>query len=224
MSFLLTTFVLPHCAHCTQFIIYISVVNFDALAQASDSLNAGLEPRRSLGTEYLADWMPADKSTELSRIMLRKTWTRQPVTVISEHSTHSTPLPFGIRKWLWRYTCLLLLISMLWHRKRFSNRKVTGCRPLLDAGFEPRGSLGTEYPADWMPADQPTELSRIKLKKLNLTARPYDQPAFSHSTPLPFGTRSWLWRYTCLFFGKFDALVYSIYYIHTILHSCILSN
>ena len=43
--------------------------------------------------------MPADKPTELSRINL-KTWTRQPVPMISEHPAHSTPL----RTWLWRYT------------------------------------------------------------------------------------------------------------------------
>ena len=46
-----------------------------------------------------------------------KTWTRLPVPMISEHSAHSTPLPVGIRTWLWRYTCSLLLISMLWHRQ-----------------------------------------------------------------------------------------------------------
>ena len=34
-----------------------------------------------------------------------------------EHSAHSTPLPFGFRTWLRRYTCLLLLMSMLWHRQ-----------------------------------------------------------------------------------------------------------
>ena len=39
-----------------------------------------------------------------------------------------------------------------------------------------------------MPADKPTELSRIKLKNLNSTARPYDQQAFS---PLDL-TASWL--------------------------------
>ena len=37
--------------------------------------------------------------------------------MISEHSAHSTPQPFGIRTWLWRHSCLLLLISMLWHRQ-----------------------------------------------------------------------------------------------------------
>ena len=66
--------------------------------------------------------MPADKPTELSRIKL-KTWTRQPVPMISEHSAHSTPQPFGIRTWLWRYTCLLLLISMLWHRQAIFESK-----------------------------------------------------------------------------------------------------
>ena len=35
------------------------------------------------------------------------------------------------------YTCLLLLISMLWHRLAFSNRNETSCPPLLNAGFEP---------------------------------------------------------------------------------------
>ena len=37
--------------------------------------------------------------------------------MISKHSAHLTPLPFGIGTWLWRYTDLLLLISMLWHRQ-----------------------------------------------------------------------------------------------------------
>ena len=43
--------------------------------------------------------------------------------MISEHSAHSTPLPFGIRTWLWRYICLLLLISMLWHRQAIFESK-----------------------------------------------------------------------------------------------------
>ena len=78
-------------------------------------LNTGFEPRVS-DTKSPADWMPVDKPTELSRIKL-KTWTRQPVPMISEHSAHSTPLPVGFRTWLWRYTCWLLLISMLRHRQ-----------------------------------------------------------------------------------------------------------
>ena len=37
--------------------------------------------------------------------------------MISKHSAHSSPLPDGFRTWLWRNTCLLLLILMLWHRQ-----------------------------------------------------------------------------------------------------------
>ena len=46
--------------------------------------------------------MLADKPTELSKIKL-KTWTRQPVPMISEHSAHLTPLSVDFRTWLWRY-------------------------------------------------------------------------------------------------------------------------
>ena len=66
--------------------------------------------------------MLADKLTELSRIKL-KTWTRRPVPMISEHSAHLTPLSVDFRTWLWRYTCLLLLISMLWHRQAIFKSK-----------------------------------------------------------------------------------------------------
>ena len=71
-------------------VITMFVVNFDGLAQASDfrierrqvvflfwlqDSNPGVS-----GIESPADWMPADKATEL------KTWTRQPVHMVSEHS------------------------------------------------------------------------------------------------------------------------------------------
>ena len=66
--------------------------------------------------------MPTDEPTELSRIKL-KTWTPQPISVNNEHSDQSTPLHVGIRTWLWRYTCLLLLNSMLWHRQSIFESK-----------------------------------------------------------------------------------------------------
>ena len=80
------------------------------------SAESRIRTQRVSETQSSADWMPADKPTELSRIKL-KTWNRQPIPMISKHSAHLTPLPFGIRTWLWRYTYLLLLISMLWHRQ-----------------------------------------------------------------------------------------------------------
>ena len=137
-------------SHLALAIYIFFVVNFDALAQASDFHSKGdklsssaecrIRTHRVSETQSSADWMPADKPTELSRIKL-KTWTRQPVPMISKHSAHLTPLPFGIRTWLWRYTYFLLLISMLWHRQAIFIRKETSCIPLLNAGFEPTGSL-----------------------------------------------------------------------------------
>ena len=198
--------------------------------------------------------MLADKPTDLSRIKL-KFWTGQPVPMISEHSAQLTPLSVDFRTWLWRYTYLLLLILMFWHRqaifkskrdklcssaesriwtrdprhqiacrlnarwqtdwaiedqarnmnstcpslwsasiqptwphcqltfapgsgdihicccqfrssgtgKWYSNRNETSCVPLLNAGFD-LGIPDTKLAADWMLADKPTELSRIKLK------------------------------------------------------------
>ena len=70
--------------------IYMSVVvNFDALAQARD---IRIERKQVV---FLC-WMPAP--------------------MMSEHLAQLTSLPIGFCTWLWPYTCLLLLISMLWHR------------------------------------------------------------------------------------------------------------
>ena len=132
-----------------------------------DNLSSSAESRiRTQGvseTQSSADWMPADKPTELSRIKL-KTWTRQPVPMISKHSAHLTPLPFGIRTWLWRYTYLLLLISMLWHRQAIFESKGDNLSSSAESRIRTQGVSETQSSADWMPADKPTELSRIKLK------------------------------------------------------------
>ena len=66
--------------------------------------------------------MPTHKPTELSSIKL-KTWTQQPVPMMSEHSAHLISLLIGFRIWLWRYTCFLLLILMLWHRQAILESK-----------------------------------------------------------------------------------------------------
>ena len=140
--------------------------------------------------------MPADKPTELSRIKL-KTWTRQPVPMISKHSAHLTPLPFGIRTWLWRYT-YLLLISMLWHRQAIFESKGDKLSSSAESRIRTQGVSETQSPADWMPADKPTELSRIKLKTWTRQPVPMISKHSAHLTPLPFGIRTWLWRYTYL--------------------------
>ena len=101
------------------------VVNFDALAQASD---IRIERRQVVFicwmqgsnlevSNIFASRLNAHSQTDWAIEDQAKTWTQQPVPMISEHSAHSTTLPVGFRTWLWRYTCLLLLISMLWHRQ-----------------------------------------------------------------------------------------------------------
>ena len=156
------------------------VVNFDALAFESkgDKLSSSAESRirthQGLRHQSPADWMPADKLNELSRIKLN-TWTRQPVPMISEHSAHSIPLPFGIRTWLWRYTCLLLLISMLWHRQaifeskgdKLSSSAERRIRTHQGLRHQIASRLNARWQTDWTIEDQ--------AKNLNSTARPYDQ-------------------------------------------------
>ena len=114
----------------------------------SSSAECRIWTQRVSGTESPADWMPADKPTELSRIKL-KTWTQQPVPMISEHSAYSTPLPFGFRTWLWRYTCLLLLISMVWHRQAIFKSKGDKLSSSAECRIWTR-VFGTESPTDWM--------------------------------------------------------------------------
>ena len=117
--------------------------------------------------------------------------------MISEHSAHLAPLSVDFRTWLWRYTCLLVFISMLWHRQAILKSKETSCVPLLNAGFEP-GAPDTNSPADWMLADKPTELSRIKLKTWTRQPVPLFSEHSSHLAPLSVDFRTCLWRYTCL--------------------------
>ena len=166
-----------------------------------DKLSSSAEGRiltqRVSDTYSPADWMPADKPTELSRIKL-KTWTRQPVPMISKHSAHLTPLPFGIRTWLWRYTYLLLFISMLWHRQAIFESKGDKLSSSAEGRIRTQRVSDTYSPADWMPADKPTELSRIKLKTWTRQPVPMISKRTAHLTPLPFGIRTWLWRYTYL--------------------------
>ena len=168
-------------------------VNFDALAQASD---IRIERRQVVFLCWEQDSNPSGSLT-LNRQQTEcpltnrlsyqgssyKTWTRQPVPMISQHSAHLTPQPFGIRTWLWRYTSLLLLISMLWHRQAIFKSKGDKMSSSAESRIRTHQGLRHQFPADWMPTDKPTELSRIKLYNLNSTARPYDQRAFSPLDP-----------------------------------------
>ena len=99
--------------------------------------NAGFEPKISRA-ESPANWMLADKLTELSRIKLQ-TWTQCPKPMISECSAHSTPLPAGFHTWLWRYTCLFLLILMLWRRQAIYEVKGDKLSPPVECRIRTHG-------------------------------------------------------------------------------------
>ena len=79
------------------------------------------------------------------------------------------------------YIYLLLLISMLWHRQAIFESKGDKLSSSAEGRIRTQRVSDTYSPADWMPADKPTELSRIK-QNLNSTARPYDQQAFRTRT------------------------------------------
>ena len=183
---------------------YIFVVNFDALAQASD---IQIERRQVVFLCWKQDLNPGSQTsnrqqTECSltnRLSYRgssyKTWTRQPVPMISEHSAHLTPLSVDFRTWLWRYT-YLLLISMLWHRQAIFKSKGDKLCSSAESRIwtrDPRHQIASRLNARWQ-TDWDIENQAIKLE--------LDSPMISehsaHLTPLSVDFRTWLWRYTYL--------------------------
>ena len=107
--------------------------------------------------------------------------------MICEHSAHLAPLSVDFRTWLWRYTCLLLLILMLWHRQAIFKSKGDKLCSSAECRIWTRGPrhqfasrLNARWETHWAIEDQ--------AKNLNSTARPYDQRAFSPLGP----TVSWL--------------------------------
>ena len=169
----------------------------------SSSAECRIRTQRVSETQSSADWMPADKATELSRIKL-KTLTRQLVPMISKHPAHLTPLHLAfapgsvyIHAYIHTYmhacmhayihtythTCLLLLISMLWHRQaifeskgdKLSSSAECRIRTHQDLRHQIASRLNAHWQTDWAIEDQ--------AKNLNSTARPYDQRAFSPLDP-----------------------------------------
>ena len=68
---------------------------------------------------------------------------------------------------------------MLWHRQAIFESKGDKLSSSAESKIRTQRVSDIYSPADSMPADKPTELSRIKLKNLNSTDRPYDHQAFS---------------------------------------------
>ena len=107
--------------------------------------------------------------------------------MISEHPAHLTPLSVAFRTWLWQYTYLLLLVSMLWHRPAIFKLKGDKLCSSAECRIWTRGpkhQIASRLNALWQTYGAIQE----QAKNLNSTARPYDQWAISPIDP----TVSWL--------------------------------
>ena len=107
--------------------------------------------------------------------------------MLSEHSAHLAPLSVDLCAWPWRYTYLLLLIPMLWHREAIFKSKGDKLCSSAESRIwtrGPRHQIASRLNARW----QTNWAIEVQAKSLNSTARPYDQWAFSQLGP----TVSWL--------------------------------
>ena len=116
------------------------------------------------------------------------------------------PLSVDFCTWHWRYTYLLLLISMLWHRQAIFKSK--GDKLCSSAECKiwtrvPRHQIASRLNARW----QTDWAIENQAKNLNSTARPYDQRAFIPLDPAV----SWLSHLALAIYifvvVNFDALV-----------------
>ena len=117
--------------------------------------------------------------------------------MISEHSARLTPLSVDFRTWLWRYTYLLLLISLLWHRQAIFKSKGDKLCSSAECRIWIRGPrhqiasrLNARWQTDWAIEDQ--------AKNLELDSPSLWSASSAHLTPLSVDFRTWLWRYTYL--------------------------
>ena len=107
----------------------IHVVNFDALAQASDS-------RIERGQVVFLCWMQDSNQGLWNRISIRLNACWQTDWAIKDqaknlNSIAFSPLdPTSFCTWLWRYTCLLLFIAMLLNRQAIFESNGDKCEPV----------------------------------------------------------------------------------------------
>ena len=171
------------------------VANFDALTQASD---IRIKRRQVVFLCWEQDSNPSGSQTPYrqqtecpltNRLSFwgssYKTWTRQPIPMISKHSAHLTPQPFGICTWLWRYTCLLLLISMLWHRQAIFESKgdklsfsaESRIRTHQGLRHQIASRLNAHWQTDWANEDKAIKLELNSPSLLSASI----QPTWPHS-------------------------------------------
>ena len=117
--------------------------------------------------------------------------------MISKHSACSTSLPDGFHTWLWRHTCLLLLILMLWRRQVILKSKGDKLPSSAECRIRTQGlwhkftsRLNACWQTDWAIEYQAQTLTRQPVPMISKHS--------AHSTSLPSGFRTWLWRNTRL--------------------------
>ena len=154
----------------------------DKLCSSAECRIWSRDPRHQissrLNARWQTDWAIEDQAKNLnSTARPYDQWAFSPLD----------PMSVNFRTWLWRYTYLLLLISMLWHRQaifKWKGDKLCSSAECRIWTQNPRHQIASKQNArwqtDWAIEDQ--------AKIFNLTARPYDQRAFSPLDP----TVSWL--------------------------------
>ena len=172
----------------------------------SSSAECRIRTQRVSETQSSADYMPADKPTELSRIKLKNlNSTARPY----DQQAFSPPDSTGI--WhshlaLAIYIFVVVNFDFLAQASdlRIERRQIFFLSWIKDSRTQRVSE--TQSSADWMPADKPTELLRIKLKNLNSTARPFDQQAFSPPDPTAIWHSHLALAIYIFVFVHFDAL------------------
>ena len=109
-----------------------------------------------LNARWQTDWAIKNQAKNLNS-------TARPM--ISEHSAHLTPLSVDFCTWLWRYTYLLSLISMLWHMQAIFKSKgdklcsSAECRIWTQGPRHQIASrLNVRWQTDWAIEDQAKKL------------------------------------------------------------------
>ena len=150
------------------------------------------DPRHLIASRLNAHWQ-----TDWAIEVQAKTSTRQPVPMISEHSAHLALLSVDFRTWLWQYTYLLSLISMLWHRQaifKSNGDKLSSSAEGRIWTQDPRqliaSRLNARWQTDWTIEDQAKSWTRQPFPMISKHS--------AHLAPLSVDFRTCLWRYTYL--------------------------
>ena len=165
-------------SHLALVIYMFVVVNFDALARASD---IRIERRQVVFLCWMQDSNPRSQTPirQQTECLLTNRLSYRGSSYM--HTYIHTCMRACIHTYI--HTYLLLLISMLWHRQaifeskgdKLSSSAESRIRTHQSLRHQIASRLNARWQTDWAIEDQ--------AKNLNSTARPYDQQAFSPPDP-----------------------------------------